>query len=192
MEAKANVTIPRDRIGALIGPEGEVKSQIEKACMVDLTVNSETGLVDILPKRDNNDPSSLLRAKDMVSAIGRGFSPSRALTLTDEDNILDIIDLREIFGKSESDIQRIKGRIIGRDGKTRRLIEELTGALISVYGHSIGMIGDYDSVTTAREALEMLIKGKQHASVYGFLRIKRREAKKRKMVEVWEKPVREP
>ena len=59
---------------------------------------------------------------------------------------------------------------------------------VSVYGHTISMIGGYDAVSAAREAVEMLIKGKQHATVYKFLRIKRREAKKKMTLELWEKP----
>ncbi|MBS7621647.1 hypothetical protein KEJ32_06015, partial [Candidatus Bathyarchaeota archaeon] len=68
----------------------------------------------------------------VVTAIGRGFSPEHAFKLIqDEEAVLDIIDLRIIFGKSESDIRRVKGRIIGMDGKTRRLIEELTDTNIA-------------------------------------------------------------
>jgi rRNA processing protein Krr1/Pno1 len=54
-----------------------------------------------------------------------------------------IIDLRLIFGRSESDIKRIKGRIIGTEGKTRKLIEELTEADVVVYGHTVGIIGGF-------------------------------------------------
>ncbi|MBS7608707.1 RNA-processing protein, partial [Candidatus Bathyarchaeota archaeon] len=101
--------------------------------------------------------------------------------------VLDIIDLRAIFGRSESDIKRVKGRIIGMDGKTRRIIEELTDTSITVYGHTIGIIGKIENAQVAREAIQMLIQGSQHATVYKFLHRKRRELKK-SMLELWEKP----
>lgn len=155
---------------------------------VELQVESDTGGVTITLKPDEADPSKLLRAKEVVSAIGRGFSPENAFELIyDEDAVLEIIDLRTIFGRSDSDIRRIKGRIIGMDGKTRRTIEELTATHISVYGHTVGIIGKLENVQVAREAIQMLIQGSQHATVYAFLHRKRRELKQ-SMLELWEKP----
>lgn len=189
--ASTFLKIPRERIGVLIGPEGKTKKTIEKKLSVELQIDSETGGVTITLTENAEDPSLLFKAKDVVTAIGRGFSPEYAFRLIrDEEAVLDIIDLRAIFGKSESDIRRIKGRIIGMEGKTRRMIEELTETNVSVYGHTIGLIGDIEQIQAAREAIQMLIRGSQHSTVYRFLHRKRRELKKR-MLELWEKPAEE-
>ncbi len=179
--------IPRNRVGVLIGPEGSVKAEIEKRLKVRLKINSETGDVTISPQPGNEDPVSLFQAKEYVQAIGRGFSPERASLLLEdnEDVTLTIIDLREIVGRSASDIKRVKGRVIGRAGKMRRIIEELTETRISVFGHTISIIGKIESVEIAKEAITMLIKGSQHSTVNRFLHRKRRELK-RKMLELWE------
>ena len=95
--------------------------------------------------------------------------------------------MRDFVGKSESDIKRLSGRIIGREGKTRRLIEELTDTCVSVYGHTISIIGAIKETEIARQAVEMFIRGRLHTSVYRFLHAKRRELKRRKM-EIWKKP----
>lgn len=188
--ARANTftKIPKDRIGALIGPEGQVKEDIEKRLSIELTIDSETGDVTITLAREDADPSLLFRAKEVVTAIGRGFSPDRAYRLIqDEDAVLEVIDLREIFGRSPSDLQRIKGRIIGQEGKTRRIIEELTEADVSVHGHTVSIIANMDQMEIAREAIQMLVRGSLHSTVYRFLHRKRRELKKKKL-ELWEKP----
>jgi ribosomal RNA assembly protein len=180
------VKIPRDRIGALIGPEGEAKQRLEERFQVMLEIDSQTGDVAMSLGKDVQDPSLLFKAKDYVLAVGRGFSPDRAnKLLQDEENMLMIIDLREIFGRSDSDIQRVKGRIIGTEGKTRKIIEELSEALISVYGHTISIIGGVEQSEIAREAVNMLLKGSQHATVYKFLQRKRQDLKKRRL-ELWE------
>jgi len=180
------VRIPQDRVGALIGPEGQVKATIEKKLSVDLRVESETGSVTITLLPTASDPTILFRAKEIVSAIGRGFSPERAFRLLhDDEALLEVIDLREILGKSQSDIKRLKGRVIGKNGKTRSLIEELTDASLSVYGHTISIIGNIDQTEAAKEAIRMLVRGSQHSTVYRFLHRKRREFKKKKM-EIWE------
>jgi ribosomal RNA assembly protein len=133
----------------------------------------------------------LFKAKDVVTALGRGFSPEHAFRLIrDEEAILDIIDLRTVFGKSEADIKRVKGRIIGMNGKTRRIIEELTDTNVAIFGHTVTIIGTVEQVQVAREAIEMLVRGSMHSTVYRFLHRKRRELKK-KMLEIWEKPPEE-
>lgn len=180
------VKIPQERIGALIGSDGQVKTLLEKKLNVNFEIDGDSGDVKIALVPTTQDFSLLLRAKEVVTAIGRGFAPERAYRLIDdEDATLYIIDLREIFGKSEHDMTRIKGRVIGKEGKTRRLIEELTETALSIYGHTIGIIGSVENAEIAKQAVEMLLKGSQHVTVYKFLHQKRREIKKKKL-ELWE------
>ena len=191
--ARANtfLKIPRERVGVLIGPEGKTKKHVEDKLGVELQIDSEAGDVSITMAEKAEDPSMLFKAKDLVTAIGRGFSPEHAFRLVrDEEAMLDIIDLRSVFGKSDADIKRVQGRIIGMNGKTRRIIEELTDTSVSVYGHTVGIIGTIEQIQIAREAIEMLIKGSMHGTVYRFLHRKRRELKKEKL-ELWEKPPKE-
>jgi ribosomal RNA assembly protein len=191
--ARANtfIRIPKERVGALIGPQGTIKKSIEEKLSVELQIDSETGDVTVVMGENVTDPSMLFRAKDVITAVGRGFSPEHAFRLIrDEEAVLDILDLRTVFGKSEADIIRVKGRIIGMNGKTRMIIEELTDTNIAVYGHTVGIIGTLEQAQVAREAIEMLIRGSMHATVYRFLQRKRRQLKK-KMLEIWKKPPEE-
>ncbi len=188
--ARANtfIKIPKERVGVVIGPEGRTKKSIEDKLSVELQIDSEAGDVNITMKEGATDPSMLFSAKDVVTALGRGFSPEHAFRLIRDDQaVLDILDLRVVFGKSEADIKRVKGRIIGMNGKTRGIIEELTDTNVAVYGHTVAIIGTMDQLVVAREAIEMLIRGSMHGTVYRFLHRKRRELKKKKL-ELWEKP----
>lgn len=184
--ASAFVKVPRERIGALVGPDGRVKASIEKKLSVGLQIDSQTGDIQITLMPTAQDPTVLFRAKEVVTAIGRGFSPEHAFRLLEDDEtMLEVIDLRETVGRSQSDMKRLKGRVIGKAGKTRRIIEELTEANICVYGHTISIVGEIDQVEIAKEAVRMLIKGSLHGTVYRFLHRKRRGLKKKKM-ELWE------
>jgi len=186
--ASTFLRIPKERVGVLIGPEGKIKKVIEEKLSVELQIESESGGVTIMLAEKAEDPSLLFRAKDVVTAIGRGFSPEHAFRLIrDEEALLDVIDLRTFFGRSESDIKRIKGRIIGMNGKTRKIIEELTDTHVTVYGHTVSIIGGIEEAQAAREAIQMLIDGSMHSAVYRYLHRKRRELKKKKL-ELWEKP----
>ena len=189
--ASAFVKVPRERIGALVGPDGRVKASIEKKLSVILRIDSQTGDIQITLMPTAQDPTVLFRAKEIVTAIGRGFSPEHAFRLLEDDEtMLAVIDLRETVGRSQSDMKRLKGRVIGKEGKTRRIIEELTEANICVYGHTISIVGTIDQVEIAKEAVRMLIRGSLHRTVYRFLHRKRSELKKKKM-ELWETPYRD-
>ncbi|RLF16707.1 MAG: RNA-processing protein [Thermoprotei archaeon] len=174
------VQIPVDRVGVLIGEGGKVKREVEKQLGVELKVDSESGLVEVKLK-EGEEPSKLFKAKDVVTAIANGFSPERALKLVDEDVSLALVDLRDYVGDSEKNLVRIKGRIIGEEGKARRFIEEATGAFVSVSRDKVAIIGDYDALEIAKKAVEMLASGKQHSTVYRYLVSKRRELKRRKL-----------
>ncbi|MFH0748626.1 MAG: KH domain-containing protein [Candidatus Bathyarchaeota archaeon] len=179
-----HIKIPVERVGVLIGSEGQVKEGIEKKLGLKIIIDSQTGDVSLVSM--GADPSLLLRARDIVLAVGRGFSPEKAIRLLDEDFNLCIIDLREIF-RTISDIQRVKSRIIGKNGKTRRILEEETGTRLSIYGHTIGIIGDIEHLYVAREAVQMLIRGSLHSTVYRYLNRKRNDLRKVEM-ELWKSP----
>jgi ribosomal RNA assembly protein len=162
------VKIPKERVGVLIGKGGEVKSDIEKSTGVKITVDSEEGDVEI-DYTHAVDPSMALKVQDMVVAIGRGFSADKAINLLEDDCYLEVIDIRDYVGKIISHVERMRARVIGTHGKTRAIIEELTGAYVSVYGNTVAIIGDAVQMDVARRALDMLLSGSEHAAVYKFL-----------------------
>lgn len=170
------VKIPQERIGVLIGPEGKTKRQVEKNLGVRLLIDSTEGEVEV-DDREVEDPLAGLKAENVVRAIGRGFSPRHAVKLYSDDAYLAVIDIHDFVGKDKSHLRRVTARVVGSGGKTRRHIEELTGAKISIYGHTVSVIGDLEGLEVAKEAIEMLLSGSEHAAVYRFLEAKRREAR---------------
>jgi ribosomal RNA assembly protein len=180
------IRVPLERIGVLIGHKGKTKSAIEENLGVLIDIDGETGNVEIAAKPEGN-PANVFRARDVVTAIGRGFSPENAFRLFSEESHLLVIDLSDFCGKSVSCIKRIKARIIGTNGKARRNLEELTRTRISIYGDTVAVIGDIEHCEAAREALMMLIRGNTHRTVYNFLRSRRAELK-RIETELWRVP----
>jgi len=176
--------LPQDRIGVLVGKTGVIKSEIERRCGITLFIDSKTGEVKIDSGRDIAQ-SQPFKAVEIVTAIGKGFSPQRAFKLLEEDVVLTMVDLRDYAGKSNSSLKRIKGRIIGLGGKGRRIIEELTGTYISIFGHTTSVIGRVDEVKLAIEAVDMLASGSIHKTVYNLLQREKRKAKMDRM-KLWE------
>ena len=149
------IRIPIDRIGALIGRSGSTKKWIEDTCKVDLSIDSKVGEVSI----DSSVDSDPFKALDLIKAISFGFSKSRSSILLHEDEFLSVIDLKLYSGKSSNSLSRIKGRIIGYNGKARKVLEELTRANISVYGHYVAIIGTHEQIALAEDAINILASG---------------------------------
>ena len=180
------IKVPAERIAVLIGKKGAVVERIKQECVVDVEIESETGNVVV-----GYDTKSLLegnpfKALEIISAIARGFSPEKAFKLLHEDIVFQLLDMRDYVGNSQSSISRVKGRIIGERGKSRRTIEELSGADVSVYGHTVGFIGIFDAIKVAVEAIILLSKGSSHRTVYAMLQNYRRKLKQERM-SLWEK-----
>ena len=177
------VRIPVERVGAVIGKEGGTKRFLEKEMGVTLRVDSREGLVTVRSEKAlNTDPFSATR---VIEAIGRGFSPQRARRLLDEGTALEVIDLRDYAGRSVNSLERIRGRVIGLKGKSRRVIEELTGCHLSVYGRTVAIIGKASEVQLAAEAVRSLATGSQHKTVYNSLQKARTKRKMERMF-LWE------
>ena len=172
--------IPQERVAVLIGKNGEVKKNIETDTKTQVKIDSLEG--DILVYGE--DALGLYTAREVIRAIGRGFNPEIAKLLLKQDFVFEFISLNEFTGKSKNTLLRLKGRVIGKEGKSRRLIEDLSESYISVYGKSVSIIGTAESAAMAKRAVEALLRGSTHANVYKWLENKRREMKKKRIIEM--------
>jgi ribosomal RNA assembly protein len=176
--------IPLDRIGVLIGKSGKIKTKIEKLCCVTLTIDGQTGDV-VIRGLDNVENMLPFKAEEIVLAIGRGFSAENAMRVIQGEISLRILDLRQFAGKSPSQIERIKSRIIGEGGRVRKNIEDLSGAKISLYGRTVAIIGDGPQLRSAMHAITSISSGSTHGKVYNELQESRRRQKLERL-QLWE------
>ena len=159
-----SINIPEDRISALIGPKGFSKRKIENKGKVKLNI-SNNGNVTIISK----EIESLLAAKDIVEAVGRGFNPNIALRLFNEEFSLEIIDLIS-FTRSKARLELLRSRVIGRKGTAGRQIEIQTNTKLSIKGKTVSIIGKSEDVYLARRAIEMILDGSHHGSSFRWLK----------------------
>ncbi len=157
------VNIPKDRIAALVGSKGSNKKQLETRGKCKLNISS-SGIITIQSESAEN----LISINRVVEAVGRGFNPEAAFLLFREEYSLEILDMNA-YTKSKARLATLRARVIGRKGAARRKLEQLTSTAICVYGKTIGIIGKIEDAYLAQRAMEMILEGSNHVSVFRWV-----------------------
>ncbi len=157
--------VPKERVGVIIGDKGKVKRLIERLTNTKLVINNEEVLIN------GEDSLKAWLCLQVIKAISRGFSPKNALLLLKDNYSFEIINIMDYANNQNSKV-RLRGRVIGDEGKTRRKIEQETNCKIVVFGKTIGVIGDSNHLRDAIEAVIMLLSGSQTNAVFKFLESK--------------------
>ena len=171
--------IPKDRIAVLIGSKGSTAKALRQASGAkEFHIDSESGDVEVVwGEPGSYDPIKAMKFPDVIKAIGRGMTPKAAIRLLDDNHFFEMVDLKDFVGKRSQQQRRIRARIIGSQGKIRRLIENLTDVEITIYKSTVVLVGDSDGLGLARQAVEMIAGGSEHGSVLSFLERSRKRMK---------------
>ncbi len=157
--------IPSERIALLLSDNQKIKKQIETATKTKIEVDKELNEV-VISETSKSELLMVWKACDIVKAIGRGFEPEIAFKLLRKGFELYIIEVKDYIGKNKKGLIRIKGRVIGKQGKSKKKIQDLTGTDISIYGKTIAIIGKSVDVDIAAHGIELLLEGAMHNTAF--------------------------
>lgn len=155
------VSIPEKRM-KILRTDKKLLKKLEELVDVEIALADEVEI-------DGEDSLVVMCVKNVIKAFGRGFDFEDALLLLDDGYLLDIVDITQYSGKSRKRLTELRGRVIGTKGKTKDIIEKLKEVKISVQGKTVCIIGRLEAVQEVREAVEMLLQGRKHGSVYRYL-----------------------
>ena len=164
-EAFDLLNIPKDRVAVLIGKKGEIKKRIEKETATRIQINSDGEV--LIRRKLNSNPLMQIKAREVCKAIARGFSPEKAFKLFNQENYLEVISLTELV--SDKSLNRVRARIIGREGRIRKLLSKATKTEIVIYGKTVSIIGKIKNIELAKNAVIRIIKGAPHSAVFRYL-----------------------
>jgi ribosomal RNA assembly protein len=179
--------IPQDRIAVLIGKGGETRRMLEEACGATLEIDSKTGEVMADWSEVDADPVVRMKMPDVIVAIGRGLAPKRAVQLIQDEVSLKMYDIREWVGRQPNQTRRMRSRLIGRNGRIRSLIEEISRCEMAIYGSTVLVIGDEDGLTLAAPAIEGILRGSEHSTIlHGLEQDRKRQRIRSRRLESYE------
>ncbi len=136
------------------------KKNLEKELDVLLEINGKE--VSISGESENE-----YIAERVIEALDFGFPFSDALNIKKEDFLFEILNIKEFT--NQKDFERVRGRVIGKDGKALKTISNLSNCHVELSGNKLGIIGDSESIRNVEEACKLLIKGSKHSNVYSYL-----------------------
>lgn len=136
------------------------KIKLEKHLKVKITV--KTGEVSI-----DGSPENEYTAEKVIEAINLGFPVSIALLIKEEDFLFEILDIKDYTRRK--DLETIRARIIGSEGKTLKTLTILTECHFELKNNSVGIIGSPECIKNAQTAIISLVQGSKQANVYSFL-----------------------
>ena len=178
--------VPKDRIAVIIGKGGQTRKMIEHSCGGKLSIDSQTGDVSIEWDKEV-DPIKKMKIPDVINAIGRGLAPKRAIQLIEDEMFLRIYDIREWVGRQPKQTKRMRGRLIGTNGRIRTLIEEFSNCEIAIYGSTVVVIGDSEGLELASPAIEGILRGSEHGTVLiGLEKDRKRQRLKSKNLDTFQ------
>ncbi len=106
-------------------------------------------------------------AEQVIDALNFGFPFSVAIQIKDEDFMFEIINIKD--HTKRKDLERIRARIIGKEGKTLQILNKISGCFFELKDNEVGIIGDPEYIKAGQEGLISLIKGSKQSNVYAYL-----------------------
>merc|ERR1712113_664365 len=164
------IYVPYNRFKSLKDHWIELKKPIVENMRLEIKINFKTRNIKIKKKVQTKDARALQRAFDFVDAFIKGFKIKDAIAILRIDDLyvycFEIKDLKTLKGQH---LNRAIGRLIGRSGKTKFMIENATRTRITIVGAKISILGSFNNIRTVRNALCSLIVGSPPHKLYSNL-----------------------
>ncbi len=136
------------------------KRKLERELKVKITIKGEEVSAE-------GSPEDEYIAERVIEAINFDFPVQVALLIKEEDFLFEILDIKKYTRRK--DFEAVRARIIGKEGKTLKTLNTLTGCYFELKDNAVGIIGEPESIKNAQDAIIFLIQGSKQANVYSYL-----------------------
>ncbi|MBI2445591.1 hypothetical protein HYV43_04345 [Candidatus Micrarchaeota archaeon] len=167
------ITLPQKTITALSRNENKLLKEVEQRGQVKLSIAERDVSIE-------GEGGQEWVVEQVLKALGCGFLAKQAYKLFSDQYFMDVIDLQAAFRGNHKKMIRYKARVIGAQGTAKKKLQELSGAFLAVTADSIAILGEFDDLKSAKEAVLRLLEGAEHNGVYTYLE-KENQRKKRFM-----------
>jgi KH domain-containing protein len=136
------------------------RKRLEKELNVKITNKGKEITLEGLPEDE-------YFSEQVIIALEFGFPFSVALLIKNEDHMFEVLNIKAHTHKK--DLESIRARIIGTQGRTLKTLHDLTKCYFELKDNHVGIIGEPEYIKNAQEAVISLIRGSKQGNVYSFL-----------------------
>jgi len=112
-------------------------------------------------------PENEYIAEKVIDALNFGFPFAAAISIKNEENVFEFLNIKD--HTKVKDLKRVRGRIIGKEGRTLKTISNISDCYLERRENEIGIIGPTENIEHAQNAIISIIKGSKQTNAYAGL-----------------------
>lgn len=165
------VTVPQHRLTPVKNSWMTLYTPVTENMKLDMRMNLKAKKVELKTNPDTPDSGNVQKAADFIQAFILGFDVADAIALLRLDDLyVEVFEVKDVKTLRGEHLSRCIGRLAGKNGKTKFTIENATKTRIVIADTRIHILGSYQNIRVARDALCGLIMGSPPGKVYSKLR----------------------
>ncbi|KAG9010113.1 pre-rRNA-processing protein pno1 [Tulasnella sp. JGI-2019a] len=165
------IPIPPHRMAPLKKEWVNIFTPLTEMLGLQVRMNLLKKSVEMRTSKFTKDIGAIQKGADFVRAFTYGFLIADAIALLRLDDLyLDSFEIKDVKSLSGDHLSRAIGRIAGQDGKTRFTIENATRTRVILADTKVHILGSFQNIRLAKDAIVALILGSPPGKVYASLR----------------------
>ncbi|KAF9513127.1 hypothetical protein BS47DRAFT_1344670 [Hydnum rufescens UP504] len=165
------IAMPPHRLTPLKKDWINIYSPLTEILGLQVRMNIQRRAVEIRTSKHTKEIGAIQKGADFVKAYALGFDVQDSIALLRMDDLyLDSFEIKDVKTLHGDHLSRAIGRIAGQDGKTKFTIENASRTRIILADTKIHILGSFQNIKIARDAIVSLIMGSPPGKVYASLR----------------------